>query len=1221
VTEEQLLSAALVNSPESVAIYGLDGTVVYMNPATERIMGVRFDDLRGKRLFDVFPDSVGNEFHSAFVRVVETGEPASIEHYYPRFDGYFANRICKVGTHVHVYAREVTEDRRRGRRLETLTRISDVLIRNELDVRGTAQAVAQIVTDALDAECVVALLSPDGQWLDAVGQVSRDPLTLELMRAVPRWNAHIGHPGEALRTRTAILVQTLEPTRVDLESDPRLRRMVERYRPSSLIVVPLIVGDSPTGLLLVSRGQDRPPLNHHDRTLLVEVASNIALYVALAGRRAEAGSLRNRLFAFGDAIPALLSFVDRDERFQYANVGYKRWFGKDHDQLVGRHISEVLGDDYERLKPHIEAALAGELVRFHQRMKYPTGERDTDVQYMPMRAADGSVEGFAVLVQDITPEVRISQLEKQQRDVERRATARLESLLLVTGKLAGAARREDVERVLVDAGVEALGATFTGMWTLSPEGRELLLVRERGMREDLMLSYRRIKMTTPGPITDSVLHAKPIFASSRDEYAQTYPYTEKAHRGPDPSPVAFAVLPLVIEGAVIGCQLFGFYDGRDLSNEERTLLEVLARHGSEALRRANLYAELRDVSETRAAMIQASPAAIMLLDEHAIVHAWNTAAERIFGVSALDAIGRRLPAADQQSDALDTLQRVLAGEEIHGREARRLRANGEWFDAEVHAAPVTFSDGRTMSLLMVVDITQRKRVDRGRALVTDASRTFARSLDTRRTLDEVVRLPVPILADFCCVDLNSDEGIPERVASSPEDVGSCAGKVCADRKPQLHTDTEGPMRSVLCVPLIAGDRMLGALTLAARTRNFDDLDLSIAYELANQAATAIENARLFEDARDARREAEDANRAKDEFLAMLGHELRNPLAPMVTALELARMRAPDQLQRERAVIERQVDHLSRLVDDLLDVSRITRGKVELRKERVSLTNVTAKAIEQTSPLFEQSRHRLSVDVPADLFVYGDPTRLAQIIANLLSNAAKYTPNQGSVSVSAKRRDHMIELTVRDNGVGILPEMLPQVFDLFVQAPQPSARQRGGLGLGLTIVRSLVEMHGGTVCVASEGKDKGSTFTIRLPESAEPKAVNEAERVPQMPRAAIARRILVVDDNEDAANLLAEVLVAHGHHIRTALDGPSALRVADEFQPEVAVLDIGLPVMDGYELAERLRSQPSLSTTRLIAVTGYGQESDRERALDAGFYAHLAKPVAIDTLVRLVDAAM
>ncbi|HEY5927975.1 MAG TPA: PAS domain-containing protein [Kofleriaceae bacterium] len=1254
MTEEQLLSAALVHSPESVSMYGFDSTVLYMNAVTERMMGVTFAELRGKRLFDLYPDAIGTAFHRAFESVVAGAAPQSYEHYYPRFDRWFAGHVVRVDDRVHVYARDVTDEQRARRRSEALAKISEALTRNELDLRGTAQAVAQIVTDTLQAECVIALLSEDRQWLEPVAHGAREEYA-SLMPELTRWSARSGHAGEALRTRTAVLAQADQlANTISSIDDPKLRDLVDRYAPSTLLVVPLIVGEHPVGVMIATRGPRSAPLTHHDRTLLEEVAPSIGLYLALASRRAEAGSLRNRLAALADAIPALVSFIDRDQRYQYVNASYERWFGVPRDKYVGHHMREMLGEEaYAKLAPHVEQALAGRQVRFRERITYPSGARDIDAQYMPLVDAHGVVEGFAVLVQDVTAEVRINDLERTQRDAERRAAARLETLLVVTAKLAGAARREDVERTLVDATFEALEASFAGMWTLSADSRELVLVRERGMREELVLTYRRLKTTTPGPITDCVQTGRPVFVSSREEYAALYPLLEPVHRPQGSPPLSFAVLPLVIEGRVIGCLNFSFYDGRRLSNEERTYFEVLALHGAEALRRANIYAELRDVSETRAAMIQASPAAIMLLDSHSIVHAWNAAAERIFGISAIDVIGKPLPELDLQPDALDTLRRALAGEEVHGREARRLRANGESFDAECHAAPITFSDGRTMCLSLIVDISQRKRVERGRELIAGASAIFARSLDWRRTLDEVVQLPLEHFADWCCVDLLGDDGILERVAVSREEAapglpiprrlvhdgrGGVSEAIRTGKIKLAHDITDETlkriardeahlqamrslaMRSFVSVPMISGERTFGALTLASCTRNFDELDVSIAMQLANHAATAIENARLFEDARTARREAEDASRAKDEFLAMLGHELRNPLAPLVTALELMRMRAPEQLQRERAVIERQVAHLSRLVDDLLDVSRITRGKVELRRERVSLASVTSKAIEQTSPLFEQSQHRLIVDVPADLSVSGDPTRLAQIIANLLSNAAKYTHNQGSISVFGHRSNGMVELAVRDNGIGIAADFLPQIFDLFVQAPQPSARTRGGLGLGLTIVKSLVEMHGGTVSATSAGKGKGSEFSIRLPTAPEPVAVIEPERAPQLPRAVVARRILVVDDNEDAANLLAEVLVAHGHHIRTALDGPSALRVADEFHPEVAVLDIGLPVMDGYELAERMRATPSLSGVRLIAVTGYGQESDRARALDAGFHAHLAKPVAIDTLVRLVDGA-
>jgi PAS domain S-box-containing protein len=1256
VTEEQLLSAALEHSPESVSIYGLDGSVLYMNPATERITGVRSDEQRGQQLFDLYADLIGTPFHQAFQRVAAGGDAEVLELYNPRFEAWFSAHLVRSCNRVYVYARDISDIVRRRRRLETLTRISDTVTRNELDVRDTAQAVAQILTDTLDAECAFALLSADRQWLENVAHASRDPNATAIMRAVPKFPAQQGHPGEALRSNAAILAQTdsLAQATHAIE-DPALRAAVERYAPSSILIVPLSVSDDPIGVLMVTRRKNQPPLNRHDQTLLEEVAPSLALYLALALRRAETGSLRNRIGTLADSIPALVSFIDRGERYQYVNAGYERWFGQPRDAYVGQRMRDMLGPAaYNTLAPYVQKALAGEQIRFRERVEYLTGARDVDGQYVPLRGPDGSVDGFTVLVQDVSAEVRISDLQRAQREAERRTTARLESLLVVTAKLAGAARREDVERVLVDASFEALGASFAGMWTLGADSRELLLVRERGMREDVALAYRRIKITTPGPIADCVHTARPIFAASRAEYAQQYPAIEPIHRRSPDAPLAFAALPLTIEGSVVGCLCFSFYDGRELSNEERTYLEVLALHGAEALRRANIYAELRDASETRAAMIQASPAAIMLLDEHAIVHAWNSAAERIFAASALDVIGRQLPNADQQRDAMDTLRRVLAGEEIHGRESRHLRASGEWFDAECHAAPVTFSDGRVMCLSMVVDISHRKRVERGRTLVAEAGSVFARSLDWRNTLEEVVRLPMEQqFADFCCVDLVDSDGTLDRVALTdaalppgvelprrlPLHEGAGASEAIRTGEVQIAHDVNDAlleriardeahlaaaralgMRSFVAAPLVSGDRVFGALTLASRARNFDDVDVSIAVELANHAATALENARLFDDLRDARREAEDANRAKDEFLAMLGHELRNPLAPLVTALELMRMRAPDQLQRERAVIERQVDHLSRLVDDLLDVSRITRGKVELRRERVPLASVTSKAIEQTSPLFEQSQHTLRIDVPSDLYVDGDPTRLAQIVANLLSNAAKYTPKGGTIALVARRCSGQIHIEVRDNGIGIAADMLPQIFELFVQAPQPSARTRGGLGLGLTIVRSLVEMHNGSVEAHSDGKGKGSVFTIRLPESEEPRAVNEAERAPQLPRAPVARRILVVDDNEDAANLLAEVLVAHGHHIRTAADGPSALRVADEFQPEVAVLDIGLPVMDGYELAERMRASPLLTGLRLIAVTGYGQESDRARALDAGFHAHLPKPVAIDTLVRLVDAA-
>jgi len=364
--------------------------------------------------------------------------------------------------------------------------------------------------------------------------------------------------------------------------------------------------------------------------------------------------------------------------------------------------------------------------------------------------------------------------------------------------------------------------------------------------------------------------------------------------------------------------------------------------------------------------------------------------------------------------------------------------------------------------------------------------------------------------------------------------------------------------------------------------------------------------------------AENANRAKDEFLAMLGHELRNPLAPIVTALQLMKLQGPAESDRARAVIERQVTHLTRLVDDLLDVSRIARGKVELKADLVEISEVVAKAIEMASPLLEERNHTLAVQVPRrGLLVDADITRLSQVISNLLTNAAKYTPAEGHITIRGEAVDNEVVLRVRDTGIGITPDVLPHIFDLFVQERQAIDRAQGGLGIGLAIVRNLVERHGGTVQVTSDGAGRGSEFTIRLPRATWAEQSESIPRGLEMDRLAGPKaggpRVLIVDDNEDGAEMLSIILSQKGYDTRVAHDAPRALQIAASFKPVTAFIDIGLPVMDGYELATRLRAMPSLAGIRLIALTGYGQEADRRRGREAGFDEHLVKPVDISAV--------
>jgi signal transduction histidine kinase/ActR/RegA family two-component response regulator len=377
-----------------------------------------------------------------------------------------------------------------------------------------------------------------------------------------------------------------------------------------------------------------------------------------------------------------------------------------------------------------------------------------------------------------------------------------------------------------------------------------------------------------------------------------------------------------------------------------------------------------------------------------------------------------------------------------------------------------------------------------------------------------------------------------------------------------------------------------------------------------------ERRRLEQELRARAEQLADSDRRKDEFLAMLAHELRNPLAPLSMSLQLL---ALDLAGRERflAMADRQVKHLVRLVDDLLDVSRITRGKIALRREPVALGDVVARAVELTRPLVDAGGHELSVSLPAEpLRVEGDPVRLVQVFANLLGNAAKYTPASGSIWVTAERVAERVVVRVRDTGIGIPPELLPRVFDLFVQGEATIDRRHGGLGIGLTLVRAIVELHDGRVEARSPGVGLGSEFLVWLPALAagEPAL---APAAPGMPTTARRLRILVVEDNRDAAESLAALLDIWGHEVRTAYDGLAALRHAEGMAPDLILSDLGLPGMDGYELARQLRARPAFGRVVLVALTGYGRDEDRRRAVEAGFDHHLVKPPDLSALLELI----
>jgi signal transduction histidine kinase len=429
--------------------------------------------------------------------------------------------------------------------------------------------------------------------------------------------------------------------------------------------------------------------------------------------------------------------------------------------------------------------------------------------------------------------------------------------------------------------------------------------------------------------------------------------------------------------------------------------------------------------------------------------------------------------------------------------------------------------------------------------------------------------------------------------------------------------------SIPVVPTILRTKVAVLVELYVQRRELQKLNHGLAeanVQLAEAHSTLqAENTRELEQLNAA---LSEANRNKDEFLAMLAHELRNPLASIHNAVQL--MRNPQlpagQLGWARDMIERQLGYLTRLIDDLLDVARITRGKINLAREPVALASVVARAVETVQPLLSKQGHELTLRVAQEpLYIDGDPTRLIQIVGNILNNAVKYTNPGGRIELAAQPHGEHVQICIRDNGIGIDPQLIPTVFNLFAQASRGDPGGQTGLGIGLALVKRLVELHGGDVQAHSEGLGKGSEFTVRFPLTAGAAAQLHQPQASAQPKPVAGRRILIVDDNRDALESLARLLQLAGHETYQASDGQQALALAGEKRPDLMMVDIGMPGMDGYEVARRLRAQPWGTNMQVVAVTGWGQDADRRRSREAGFDSHWVKPLDEQKLAALLTA--
>jgi PAS domain S-box-containing protein len=698
----------------------------------------------------------------------------------------------------------------------------------------------------------------------------------------------------------------------------------------------------------------------------------------------------------------------------------------------------------------------------------------------------------------------------------------------------------------------------------------------------------------------------------------------------------------------------------------------------------------RDISDRRtaernaarlAAIVESSDDAIVAKDLNGIVISWNQAAERMFGYAAREAIGQsiRIIIPDShQSEEDAILARIRRGESIDHFETIRRRKDGSCLPISVTVSPIRNANGTVIGASKIArDVSERRRAEalaaraqREAAFVGRMANVLSGSLDYEARLKDFVELAVPAVADWAALDTIEADGRMRRVALAragaattdgsdegrPRDgdpITPCntrqvirtgkgvllrevtdAAMVAASQGIPARLDSMRALgfTSCVCVPLTTNQRTFAALTLATSEsgRHYNAEDFGFFADVASRAALMVDNARTYDALR-------KASAVKDEFLATLSHELRTPLNAILGYSRMLRagMVAPDRLDRTFETIERNTTSLSKMVEDILDVSRVVSGKMRLNMQPVDLPLVVHDAVATVMPAADAKHIRVETTVDPQVgAVSGDPDRLRQIVWNLLSNAVKFTPKQGRIQVRVERVNSSVEIVVSDTGTGIRPDFLPHIFERFRQADSGANREHTGLGLGLAIVRNLVELHGGTVHATSGGEGRGATFRVRLPlRIVHPDWQPESGRVhprqeESAPPPALAglssldgTHVLAVDDDRDALRLLKEVLEAAGATVTTATSSRAVLEIVATDRPDVLIADVGLPLMDGYELIRQLRTSP-LTAVRDIpaaALTAYARSEDRARALQSGFEMHLAKPIDPAELIAAIQS--
>jgi PAS domain S-box-containing protein len=959
--------------------------------------------------------------------------------------------------------------------------------------------------------------------------------------------------------------------------------------------------------------------------------------------------LRVTLSSIGDAVIA----TDNAGRVSFLNPVAEALIGWPQDEARGRFLEEVFDITNETTGQPVENPVAkvlqeGRVVGLanHTILAARDGtKRPIDDSAAPIRGADGATQGVVLIFRDVTEQKRSEAvLAGQKRVLE--LIVQGASLPDVLDALCEIIERQSQDKLIAT------------VLLINEDGHRLRSVAGRRAPDDYA---RAVDGVAIGPCVGSCgtaayraetvvvsdIATDPLWANFRD--------LALGHglRSCWSTPIFSS------QGTVLGTFAVYSLGPRDPSPNEFRLVDLLTRTAAVAIERRRAEEALQEASATLRSFYDTAPVMMGVVEVEAdrdeVLHVTdNTATGQFFGVNPESLSQRRASEMGVPQDHLREWVRRYRESECTGQPVRfeyqHVTPGGtRWLSVIVFCIE-RLPGGRSRCSYVAEDVTERKRVEvtlrkqseRLRLLWEAATillttddpdamlRTLFGKIAPHFALDTYFNFLVNESGDGLC--LGSCAGIPEdevRKITRLDYGQAVCGTVALHRQPIVAThiqESDEPMvqlvkgygvRVYACNPLVVEGQLLGTLSFASRTRDeFDTDELEFLGTICRYVTVAYERLRLVQQLR-------DQDRRKDEFLATLAHELRNPLAPIRNALQILKMPRLDTttVERSREMMERQVHQLVRLVDDLLDVSRVMRGKVELRKEKLELATVVARAVETVQPLIESQGHELIVSLsPESLPLDGDPVRLAQVVGNLLTNAAKYTQANGRIWLTGQRVGDDAVLRVRDTGIGIAPDMLPHIFELFVQVDHASTRSQGGLGIGLTLVKNLVEMHHGTVEAHSAGLGRGSEFVVRLPlmlQAYREEIEDDNGEEQQEPLLSSGHRLLVVDDNRDAAESLAMLVRLQGHEVRVAHDGTAALEMVKDYRPALVFLDIGMPKMDGYEVARRLRQQPGLENIRLAALTGWGQQEDRRRTAEAGFDHHLVKPLEPKALERLL----